>query len=133
EILYKDTKIAQLTHEIAGLRRYQFGKKGERLSGEQGSLLDETVAADIAAIELELEQLRAAPSISQPKQQPKRAPLPPELPRIEHGHEPDSTICTCGCQLQRIGQDVAANLDYVPGIFSVGPHIRRKWACKPCQ
>lgn len=133
EILYKDTKIAQLTHEIAGLRRYQFGKKGERLSGEQGSLLDETVTADIAAIELELEQLRAAPSISQPKQQPKRAALPPELPRIEHRHEPDSTTCTCGCQLQRIGEDVAEKLDYVPGVFSVERHIRGKWVCKQCQ
>ncbi|MDX3933814.1 MAG: IS66 family transposase [Stenotrophomonas sp.] len=133
EILYKDTKIAQLTHEIAGLRRYQFGKKGERLSGEQGSLLDETVAADIAAIELELKQLRGAPSISQPKQQPKRVTLPAELPRIEHRHELDSTTCACGCQLQRIGEDVAEKLDYVPGVFSVERHIRGKWACKQCQ
>ncbi len=133
EILYKDTKIAQLTHKIAGLRRYQFGKKGERLSGEQGSLLDEIVTADIAAIELELEQLRGAPSISQPKQQPKRAALPPKLPRIEHRHEPDSTLCQCGCQLQRIGEDVAEKLDYVPGVFSVERHIRGKWACKQCQ
>lgn len=95
--------------------------------------MDETVTADIAAIELELEQLRAAPSISQPKQQPKRAALPPELPRIEHRHEPDSTTCTRGCQLQRIGEDVTEKLDYVPGVFSVERHIRGKWACKQCQ
>lgn len=69
----------------------------------------------------------------QPKQQPKRAALPPELPRIEHRHEPDSRTCTCGCQLQRIGEDVAEKLDYVPSIFSVELHIRGKWACKQCQ
>jgi len=133
EILYKDTKIAQLTHEIAGLRRYQFGKKGERLSGEQGSLLDETVSSDIAAIELELEQLRGTQPISKPVQQPKRAALPPELPRIEHRHEPESTTCLCGCQLQRIGEDVAEKLDYIPGVFSVERHVRGKWACRQCQ
>lgn len=32
QIRYKDAKIAQLTHEITALRRYQFGKKGEQLS-----------------------------------------------------------------------------------------------------
>ena len=66
EILYKDTKIAQLTHEIAGLRRYRFGKSGEQLSGGQGRLLEDTVEADIAAIELELEQLRGAKPVSAP-------------------------------------------------------------------
>ena len=67
KIRFKDTRIAQLTHEITALRRYQFGKKGEQLSGVQGSLLEEAVCADIAAIEVELEQLTetAAPK---PKQ-----------------------------------------------------------------
>lgn len=133
EIRYKDTKIAQLTHEIAGLRRYRFGKKGEQLSGVQGSLLEETVAADIAAIELELDQLRGVPPISAPVQPPKRTALPSELPRIEHRHEPDSTTCSCGCQLQRIGEDVAEKLDYTPGLFSVERHIRGKWVCKQCE
>src|SRR5690606_41974859 len=48
DIRYKDARIAQLTHEIAALRRYRFGKKGEQLSGVQGSLLDETAERDIA-------------------------------------------------------------------------------------
>src|SRR5690554_4271249 len=47
----KDTTIAQLTHEIAVLRRFRFGKKSEQINGVQGSLLEEAVAADIAAIE----------------------------------------------------------------------------------
>ena len=48
-------------------------------------------------------------------------------------HEPDSTTCTCGCQLKRIGEDVAEKLDYVPGVFSVERHIRGKWACTQCE
>ncbi len=134
DIRYKDAKIAKLTHEIAGLRRFTFGKKGEQLSGVQGSLLEETVQvqADIAAIEVELDRLRGEPA-PRPVQQSKRAPLPEHLPRVEHRHEPNSTICRCGCQLQRIGEDVAEKLDYTPGLFSVERHIRGKWVCKHCQ
>lgn len=105
DIRFKEATIAKLTHEIAVLRRYQFGKKSEQISGEQGSLLEEAVAADIAAIERELEQLTSTPKIADPRAQPKRAALPPQLPRIEIHHEPENTACACGCQLTRVGQD----------------------------
>ena len=131
DIRYKDAKIAQLTHEIAGLRRFTFGKRGEQLSGAQGSLLEETVCADIAAIEVELDLLRGEPA-PRPAQQPKRAALPEHLPRVEVRHEPDSATCQCGCQLQRIGEDVSEKLDYTPGLFTVERHIRGKWICKKC-
>lgn len=52
---------------------------------------------------------------ARPKQQPKRTPLPPELPRTLLHHEPENTQCRCGCQLKRIGEDVSEKLDYVPG------------------
>lgn len=55
----------------------------------------------------------------EPKGQAKRKPLPPELPRTEIHHEPESTTCACGCQMKRIGEDVAEKLDYMPGIFTV--------------
>jgi transposase len=38
-------------------------------------------------------------------------------------------VCKCGCQLKRIGEDVAEKLDYQPGTFSVQRHIRGKWVC----
>lgn len=129
----KDTTIAQLKHEIAVLRRFRFGKKSEQVTGVQGSLLEEAVAADIAAIEEELHQLTDHPRRATPPQQPKRQALPPELPRIDIHHEPESTTCTCGCQLERIGEDVAEKLDYIPGVAQVERHIRGKWACRQCE
>ncbi|MBB5215700.1 IS66 family transposase [Parapusillimonas granuli] len=126
----KDTTIAQLTHEIAVLRRFRFGKKSEQINGVQGSLLEEAVAADIAAIEEELHQLTDHPKKAAPREQPKRQALPPELPRIEIHHEPESSTCACGCQLERIGEDVAEKLDYIPGVAQVERHIRGKWACR---
>ena len=55
------------------------------------------------------------------------------LPNARFGHEPDSTTCQCGCQMKRIGEDVAEKLDYVPGVFSVERHVRGKWACSQCE
>ena len=41
-------------------------------------------------------------------------------------HEPDTTQCACGCQLQRIGEDVSEKLDYTSGVFTVEQHVRGK-------
>ncbi|WP_373957425.1 IS66 family transposase zinc-finger binding domain-containing protein [Pseudomonas putida] len=48
-------------------------------------------------------------------------------------HEPENTQCACGCQLQRIGEDVSEKLDYTPGVFTVEHHVRGKWACRQCE
>lgn len=134
EIFYRQTKIDKLTHEIATLKRNQFGKRSEQLGAEQRSLLDETIDADLAAIEEELAQL--SPSQGEQRNKPRRTALAPQLPRVEIRHEPDATVCTtpgCGCELKRIGEDVAEKLDYTPGVFTVECHIRGKWACAHCQ
>lgn len=81
----------------------------------QGLLLEDAVDADIAAIEQALIDLGGPQSAERAVSQPKRQALPPELPRTEVRHEPDSTTCPCGCQLQRIGEDTAEKLDYTLG------------------
>jgi transposase len=133
DIHFKDTHIRKLTHEIAVLRRYRFGKKSEQLGGEQGLLLEDTVDADIAAIEQELINLGGQPPDQKSVSRPKRQALPPELPRVQIRHEPHATTCACGCQMQRIGEDITEKLDYTPGVFSVERHIRGKWACRQCE
>jgi transposase len=138
------TKIDQLTHELAVLRRCKFGKSREQLAPAQASVLDEAIDGDIAAIEAELEQLvptaaattHTRKAAAAPRTPPKRTPLPAHLPRREVHHEPDSTTCQtpgCGCQIKRIGEDVAERLDYTPGVFTVERHVRGKWACVHCQ
>ena len=134
DILYRQAKIDKLTHELVTLKRWKFGRSSEQLNGTQISLLDETIDADIAAIEQELKALApVAKTQAAPRQQPKRAALPAGLPRIDIHHEPDSTTCGCGCQLKRIGEDVSEKLDYTPGVFTVEQHIRGKWACAKCE
>ena len=71
EILYRQAKIDQLTHEMAVLKRWKFGRSREQLDSGQTSLLDETIDADIAAIEQELQDL--APPANAAKE-PRQAP-----------------------------------------------------------
>ncbi len=90
------------------------------------------IEADIAAIEAELETARPEPAKREPRQQPKRAPLPAELPRTLILHEPDSTQCACGCR-SSASVKTSAKLDYTPGTFTVERHIRGKWVCAQCE
>jgi transposase len=132
ELSYRQTRIDQLTHEIAALKRLQYGKRSEQFTAEQMSLLDEAIDADLAALEIELEQLQPTPADKQ-RHKPKRAPLPPHLPRTDIYHEPEDITCSCGCQRIRVGEDISEKLDYAPGVFTVERHIRGKWACKACE
>lgn len=128
-----ETIIEQLTYEIALLKRHNFAKRSEQISPAQGSLLDDLLDTDLEAIEAELKQILPASSKAEPRQSPKRAPLPPQFPRTVFCHEPESTQCACGCQLQRIGEDISEKLDYTPGVFTVEQHVRGKWACRQCE
>jgi transposase len=132
ELSWRQGKIDKLTQELSLYRRWKYGTKSERLSAEQTQLFDESCAADVAAIEEELARL--APTVQETeKRQPKRGVIPPHLPRTEIHHEPESTTCRCGCQLKRIGEDVAEKLDYTPGVVTVERHIRGKWVCAACE
>jgi transposase len=130
EIHWKDLKISQLSHEMAILKRWRFGRAAEAFHGLQRSLLEESIDEDLGAIEIELDAIRVP---SKPKQVPVRTRLPIDLPRVEIPHEPDSTVCGCGCQMERIGQDESEKLDYVPGTFQIEHHVRGKWVCKTCE
>src|SRR5207247_1363382 len=132
ELRHKQLKIEQLTHEMALLKRWKFAARSEQLHGAQRSLLDETIDADLEAIAVELAALRS-PQPQPAVNQPKRSPLPAHLPRIDVRHEPEQTVCSCGCAMKRIGEDVSEKLDYTPGVFHVERHIRGKWACAKCQ
>jgi transposase len=133
DVAFKQTTIDKLTHEMAVLKRLKFAAQSEAFNAEQKSLLEEAIDTDLAALAAEIEQTAPPPQGQDDKQKPKRQPLPANLPRREIHHEPENTTCSCGCQLKRIGQDVAEKLDYQPGVFSVERHIRGKWVCAKCE
>jgi transposase len=128
----KQALIDRLTHEMAIIKRLRFAAKSEQFNAHQRSLFEEDSEVDLEVLAQELEPLRQETSTAQP-QKPKRQALPADLPRREVRHEPTQTMCTCGCSLKRIGEDVAEKLDYTPGQFTVERHVRGKWVCTNCE
>ena len=133
EMRVKQVLIDKLTHEMATLKRLRFAAASEAYSGERQQLLFETIETDLEALSAEIEKLAPTTPAEREKRKPKRAALPASIPRRDVEHEPDSTTCSCGCQLKRIGEDVAEKLDYQPGVFTVERHVRGKWVCRQCE
>lgn len=133
ELKRRELKIQQLTLELAHHKRIRFGCKSEALSPEQRDLFIDCRDEDGAAIVAELAQQE---TVKPPRQYKRtgRNPLPPELPRIEHRHEPASCTCgECGAGLVKIGEDVSEQLDVEPARFFVHRHIRPQYACRHCE
>ena len=133
EMRVKQVLIDKLTHEMAMLKRLKFAAASEAYTGERQQLLFETIETDLEALSAEIEKLAPTAPAEGEKRKPKRAALPASLPRRDVHHEPDSTTCSCGCQLKRIGEEVAEKLDYQPGVFTVERHVRGKWVCRQCE
>ena len=55
------------------------------------------------------------------------------LPRESVIHAPEATCAQCGTTMQRIGEDVAEMLEYVPARFKVIRQVRPKLSCACCQ
>lgn len=127
----KDFNIPALTHELAYYRRIRFGKASEALAGEQRLLFEDTVDTVLAAIEEELEDQAPA---KRPRKRAGSQPLPPELPRIEHRHEPASCQCgQCGAELVKIGEDISEQLDVEPARFFVAATFVRSTPAAPAR
>ena len=145
-IKFKDAKTRRITFELARLKAWKFAARSESMNAEQRQLFEETLAADEASLQAQLEALQAQAATSatsataptaptaaptEPKRQPKRQALPAHLERIEHHHEPENTNCPvadCAQPMQRVGQDVSERLNIIPAQFFVHRHIRGKWA-----
>lgn len=132
EMHRKDTKISALTLELAYHRRIKFCSTSEAFTAQQRDLFDETQETDLNAMQAELEQLSSAPRAK--TKRTGRKPLPAQLPRVEHRHEPESCSCgTCGQALIQIGEDITEQLDVEPARFFVQRHIRPQYACRQCE
>ena len=120
--------IALLRHQLAQLRRKQFGRSSEKLE------------RDIRQLELILESTAGAqprPEPSAPDDRPagksRRKALPEHLPRETHEHGVTEACGHCGGKVSRIGEDTSEVLEYRPASFRVIRHVRPKYGCRSCQ
>jgi transposase len=131
--------------EIALLKIKLFGKSSEKKAKKQDQqIFDEAKATptdliDDGPIAVQTQSLDAALGSVSPgtkTAKPKvRKPIPAGFVRQDIIHDlPDhEKLCTCGCALQKIGQDVSEKLALIPAQIYVERHVRLKYACKQCQ
>ncbi len=70
----------------------------------------------------------------EPKDKPKRRPIPDHIPRMEVELTTGDDDCArCSGGLRRLGEDVTEELEYVPGRFIVNRIVRPRFACSGCE
>ncbi len=129
------TQNERLRHLLAKLKRMRFGRKSERLPGEQLHFAFEELEASIAANEADAEKRSAALRRKRAEQRREgRGRLPAHLPRIEQVLEPEDVACPC-CRgaMAVIGHDTSERLDVIPSQFRVLVTRRPKLACRACE
>lgn len=129
--------IERLQTMIAHLRRMQFGRKSEKIERQIEQLeleLEDLESAQAAQLEELDRNLEPKASAVAAKQKPVRRSLPDHLPREVETHAPAASDCpACGSQLNKLGEDVAEVLEWIPASFKVIRHVRPKLCCSKCD
>ena len=124
----------RLCHFIRQLQRMQFGRRSEKLDGDQLNLALEDL--DQAVAETDAEREKADPGVRQARARERRrsrGALPAHLPRIEEVIAPETKVCPC-CDgvLHVIGEDRSERLDIIPARYQVIVTRRPKYGCRAC-
>jgi transposase len=138
----KESLVEAMCDELRTLREYirllkhqRFGRKSEQISDEQFRLFneaetssDDTVAGEEADDSVLVE--------AHTRKKRGRKPLPDWIPRVEILHDLPDDEKTCardGTVLERIGEEVCEQLEFIPAQLRVLRHVRPKYACKTCR
>jgi transposase len=131
ELTRTKAEVDKLRLIIARLQRMQFGRRSERIDGDQLALGLEDLDADIAHIQAR----HPAAWESNPASAPVsgRQGLPDHLPREDIELGIDIAVCPC-CKgpLHSIGETISEMLDFVPASLRVLRIRRPKYGCRAC-
>lgn len=130
----KSRRMRDMVARIEYLERRVYGPSRETISPDQLRLAfaEEEVPVPPHAHEAPDEE-ETRPR-EERKKHPGRTPLPDSLPRerIEYALA-DCSCQHCGAQMERIGEEVSEELEYVPASLLVREHARLKYGCKSCD
>jgi transposase len=122
--------IELLKQQIQYLVRARFGRKSERIDSNPDQLRIFTLPAETLPGPT-LEEKPAA--ILQHRKGHGRKKR--ELPRIRHEYSLPQAELVCKCcngQLNKIGEEISEQLEYVPASLHIIEHVRFKYACPQC-
>ena len=128
----------KLRHQGAGQKAWRYGSTSEQTKQLMLALETSEIAEAAMTAKMKLppplgDAMHRLPAMDEPKDKPKRRPIPDHIPRNNIELLPPKDHCTCGGALRRIGEDVTEELEYVPGRFVVNRIARPRYACKRCE
>lgn len=126
EIKAQAMLIEKLRHQVAGQNAWRYGSMSEQTKQLMLALEASEVAEAAMTAKIKLPP-------DEPKDKPKRRPIPDHIPRNNIELLPPKDHCTWGGALRQIGEDVTEELEYVPGRFIVNKITRPRFACKRCE
>jgi len=131
ELAQAQAEIERLKLIIRRFQRAQFGRRSERMDGDQLALGLEDLDADIARLQARYPAVLADDSSPQPT--PSQNGLPDHLPREDVALDIEERVCPCcGGALHLIGESVSEMLDFVPARLRVLRIRRPKYGCRAC-
>lgn len=141
ELHGQSQRIEAQTEEIRVLREYirllrhqRFGRKSEQSSEAQLRMFNEAEAELDASEQAEREATVSVGAHTRKRRG--RRPLPEWIPRVEILHDLAEAEKVCGedgTALERIGEEVAEQLEFIPATLRVLRHVRPKYACPRCR
>jgi transposase len=133
EFLSEEIQSLEEKLQLALFKR--FGRSSERstVASGQADLFSE--ADDTVAENEESETKDTVTVAAHTKKKPGRKAIDPALPRFERVIEisDEDTMCACGHQLVRIGEEVTERVQVIPEQIWVDRIVRPKYACKNCE
>jgi transposase len=127
-----DRKIELLLERLELLRHQRFGPKADRISRDQLALFDEAeLNVLLEELDAQIAEAKAPPRSerTEPKQTPKRKPLPAHLPRVERILDlPEEEQAAIAATHVHIGFDESEQLGVLPKQYYVIKIKRAKYA-----
>jgi transposase len=124
-------EIERLRLIVQKLQRNQFGRRAERLEGDQLQFGFEDLEADLARAEARLPS--GTGKAPRARSQVDRPSLPAHLPREDMRLDIEHQACPCcGGELHLIGETVSEMLDHVPARLRVIRICRPRYGCRAC-
>ena len=138
--LRQHARIDAQSHELLILREYirllkqqRYGRSSETHESAQGLLFDE---AEVAAAELPEPEPAEIEVAAHTRKRGGRRPLPEWIERVDVVHDVKEEQKRCeadGTTLERIGEEISEQLEFIPAQLRVLRHVRPKYACPKCR
>lgn len=127
-----------LARVLANLQGRVYGRSSEKLAPGQEVFdfvkdLVEEAEAEVDAEEKD-ENLEEPTTRKPTRKKPRTIPKHIERERVLIDVDPELRHCSaCDCEMQKIGEDVTTELDYVPARFIAREFVRPKYSCRACS